>query len=98
MTWKHVGEVSVDAGLLWLGDPCYIIGDDCDTTWPAWEYFCKEISEKDTTQFNFKMGHAGLGVCVSPGYGDGMYPVEVRRNRRGRIAEVRIIFISEDKD
>jgi hypothetical protein len=31
---------------------------------------------------------------MSSGYGDGDYPVEVRRNEEGRIAEMRIRFIT----
>ena len=23
--WEHIGEIGVDAGLCWLGDPCYIL-------------------------------------------------------------------------
>jgi len=41
---------------------------------------------------NYALGHPGLGVVVSTGYGDGEYPVEVRRNEDGRIAEVRVRF------
>ncbi len=26
--WEKVGVVGVDAGLLWLGDPCYILDKD----------------------------------------------------------------------
>ena len=102
MTWEQAGKVGVDAGLLWLGDPCYIIGSDASRKWNTWDAFCDSLrarhDETGVTQYNFSKEHTGLGVVVSTGYGDGMYPVEVRRNRRGRIAEVRIIFISEDKD
>ena len=38
------------------------------------------------------MGHAGLGVSVSSGYGDGVYDVFVKR-KDNRIAEVKVVFI-----
>lgn len=98
--WEEVGEIGVDAGLCWIGDPCYIlhratppleIGTD-------WLDFCKRVGFEGATQFNYDLGHAGLGVVVDTGYGDGVYPVYVKRNAEGRIAEVRVVFISEDED
>ena len=101
MAWEQVGEVGVDAGLMWLGDPCYIMGEGRNRDYDVWEKFCDTISKTlfpTVQQFYFDKGHAGLGVCVSTGYGDGTYPVEVKRNDEGRIAAVRIVFISEDED
>ena len=46
-----------------------------------------------TAQWDFKNGISGLGVTVGTGYGDGCYPVFVRRSKEGRIAEVRVKFI-----
>ncbi|MDD4888407.1 MAG: DUF4241 domain-containing protein [Phycisphaerae bacterium] len=93
--WKQVGTISVDAGLCWVGDPCYCITPDCDEH-PAqtWSEFCNAISdhEQDAKQWNFKLGTPGLGVSVSTGYGDGSYPVFIRRNRDGRVAEVKVVF------
>ena len=99
--WEQVGEVGVDAGLIWLGDPCYIIGKEADHRWDEWSDFCNDMDQDnwpDTKQFNFRMGHAGLGVTVSTGYGDGLYPVEVKRTSKGRIAEVRLVFIEEEDE
>ncbi len=83
-----VGHIGVDAGLCWIGDPCYIlhngkpleIGND-------WSEFCGKLNE-DVTEFS-----GGLGVCVSTGYRDGEYPVYVTKNAEGRIASVTIKFI-----
>jgi hypothetical protein len=99
--WEHIGEIGVDAGLCWLGDPCYVfhkenppveIGTD-------WSGFCDILKDKEMfdnkqhAQFNYDLGHNGLGVCVSTGYGDGCYPVLAKFNKEGRIAEVKITFI-----
>ncbi len=50
------------------------------------------MGETNVKQFNYKAGHAGLGVCVGTGDGDGMYTVIMRRDKSGRVMEVRIAF------
>ncbi len=95
--WERVGAIGVDAGLCWIGDPCYVLHKEegAPTSIGAdWGEFCDRMG-RDVTQFNYDLGHAGLGVCVATGYGDGFYPVEVRRSEDGRIAEVRVVFIPE---
>jgi hypothetical protein len=97
--WQEVGMIGVDAGLCWIGDPCYCVTPDC-TEHPAetWSEFCNQLSDDDfhaPKQWNYKAGHTGLGVSVSTGYGDGTYPVFVRRNSEGRITEVKVVFIED---
>jgi len=53
---------------------------------------------KSTAQFRFNHGHIGLGVAVSTGWGDGMYPVYVEYSAEGRIASVQVVFIDEDEE
>jgi hypothetical protein len=93
--WEHAGVIGVDAGLCWIGDPCYCVTPDCSEhpakTWPE---FCDQL-DGDTLQWNYKAGHEGLGVSVRTGYGDGTYPVFVRRNSEGLIAEVKVVFIED---
>ena len=83
-----VGHIGVDAGICWIGDPCYILhteGDLPKEIGENWEDFCDKLGEEYPTMksFNYNMGHEGLGVCVSTGYGDGSYPVyaKVEGNR-----------------
>ena len=98
---KLIGEIGVDAGLCWIGDPCYIlhalpkpkaIGND-------WEQFCDLLHNDDQyptcKQFNYDLGHPGLGVVVSTGYGDGTYPVYAEFSDDGRIASVCVEFIAQ---
>lgn len=98
--WETVGMIGVDAGLCWLGDPCYILHTK---TAPKdigknWRDLCDKMSDGTVTggldyrQFNYDTGHAGLGVVVQTGYGDGFYPVQIKRNAEGRIKEVRVKF------
>ena len=91
--WKQIGIVGVDAGLIWIGDPCYCVTPDANEH-PAqtWSEFCDKMGEDNHKQFNFDLGHAGLGVCVCSGYGDGTYPVFVRTDREGRVIGVRVDF------
>jgi hypothetical protein len=48
--WEKVGTADVDAGLCWIGDPCYIIKDK-DEQRPKefgknWDDFCDTFYEK----------------------------------------------------
>lgn len=98
---EQIGEIGVDAGLCWLGDPCYILhpANMPKELGKDWEDFCHRLHKKEergTSQFNYDKGHSGLGVCVSTGYGDGCYPVYVTRGEDGRIASVTVEFIEEE--
>lgn len=98
-TVRKIGEVGVDAGLLWLGDPCYIIHADppAKEVGKDWPEFCDNLWKKEKVsgsgvQFNYDLGHAGLGVCVGTGYGDGTYPVYGEFNEEGRCMKVWVDF------
>lgn len=102
---EKVGEFCVDAGICWIGDPCYVMPYDASGADVVrnWDKFCDQLKTadgqpKDAAQFRFKEGHIGLGVCVSTGWGDGQYPVYIERNEEGRIARVLIEFIPEEED
>ena len=100
-----VGNIGIDAGLCWIGDPCYVLPDDA---WERdqvkdWSKFCSELGEDSPTakSFNYKLGHEGLGVCVSTGCGDGVYPVYATISDLPdwgkRIKSVTIVFIEDDE-
>jgi hypothetical protein len=70
---KKIGYVDVDAGCVWIGDPCYIVGTDKPEL-QSWESF---IGKMDFSKnYEAPLGQ-GVGVLVSSGYGDGSYPVTV---------------------
>lgn len=95
--WQQVGIIGVDAGLCWIGDPCYCVTPDANSH-PAktWKEFCDLLPDNDMTkQWNYPNGHSGLGVSVQTGYGDGTYPVYVKYNNEGRVSEVKAVFIDE---
>ena len=101
--WEEIGIIGVDAGLCWVGDPCYCVTPDCSShPAPTWSGFCEQLSKQDAEAgehkgvypFNYPLGHAGLGVAVSTGWGDGSYPVFIRRDpETGRIAAVMVQFM-----
>jgi hypothetical protein len=101
---KQIGEVGVDAGLCWIGDPCYILHHDPmpKTVGEDWDEFCDILHEDGQyptcKQFNYELGHPGLGVVVSTGYGDGVYPVYAEFNEDGRVAKVCVEFIGQDDE
>ena len=98
--WKKVGTIGVDAGLCWVGDPCYIIHPHRgmpEEVGKDWGEFCSLLesnrdksSDEDAIQFG-----DGLGVAVSTGYGDGEYNVYARKTSDDRVAELRVVFISK---
>lgn len=77
--WTLVGNFGVDAGLVWIGDPCYIIHADEQPSaiGKNWGDFCLNLGRSYPTMksFKFDAGHEGLGVLCSTGLGDGVYPV-----------------------
>ena len=101
--WKKVGTFDVDAGLCWIGDPCYIIGnDELDYPYLNWNDFCNELFKKDKKGVaewkhneTYTSTSCGKGLTIQTGYGDGEYPVYVKRNTKGVIIEVRIVFSEE---
>ena len=94
-----VGDIGVDAGLVWIGDPCYIQDDSPHNPLRDWGKFCKWLEEDNPLHVK---AHGMLGVAASTGYGDGMYPVYARllEDEWGhkRVAELRVVFVSENEN
>ena len=78
---KVIGHVGVDAGIVWIGDPCYVFHKDDDEKPKSigrnWGEFCMKLGESDynARSFEYDLGHEGLGVCTPTYSGDGYYPV-----------------------
>lgn len=108
MTWENAGTINVDAGCVMVGDPCYTQGRDASSAVGTWQEFLERTWPESfgaaaehgphvqLSDVAPAIGEAGVGVVVSAGYGDGQYPVFVRRNEEGRVAELRVVFIGED--
>ena len=98
MASKLVGHIGVDAGLCWIGDPCYVLPDHSKDVPGDWSAFCEMLGDDSPTlkSFRYRAGHEGLGVCVSTGYGDGFYPVTAEIGDDGRVRSVTVKFIGDD--
>lgn len=109
----EVGKVGVDAGMVMVGDPCYLDGYGKDST-DGFNYVQAEIErQQKAKKFDYSYsgacaatlsensaGQLGLAsaVAVSSGYGDGVYPVFATYNDDGRIVKLEVIFEGEDED
>ena len=101
-TWSHIARAGVDSGMLWVGDPCYVLhrtpdADDEHLRYPGdlgrdWSGFCEKLDGVPHKSFAFDLGHEGLGVCLwSPG-GDGLFDVEGRFDEDGTLLELRVVL------
>jgi hypothetical protein len=99
---KQLGIVGVDSGQIIITDPCYIGSEWKDNEYDQGEPgdysyggACQTADgEKLGGQLNFNIGHAGAGVVVRSGYGDGTYPVYALYNDEGRVSKLIVDFES----
>ena len=92
---KLLGRFSVDAGLVWIGDPCYILHKGEETPENLgydWQNFTELVSSDDYISFKHDSGSEGLGVAVRTPGGDGMFPVIGFFDSEGKFAFVIIDF------
>lgn len=91
---KLVGHVDVDAGLIWVGDPCYVMGDEASDRVTDWGDFCEKLfsdKNRDSTGASEPLGK-GVGIAVQSGYGDGSYPVYLEYHDDGVPSRITIEF------
>lgn len=88
-----IGYCAVDSGTLYITDPCYMADPE------QYEEFKKQWEQMGVgngKQFDFKLGHAGLGVVIEGFGGDGTYPVYVKRGGKYGLVTKIVIDLSED--
>jgi hypothetical protein len=102
-----IGHIGVDAGLCWIGDPCYILHRDDDEGLPKtlgknWSDFCKTLLDEESNPLSLKSygfsdsNTEGLGVVVSTGYGDGFYPVYAKIDKdTNTILSATVVFVEQ---
>lgn len=97
MTLKRrlVGRIGVDAGLMYLGDPCYVIDDELGKM--EWSAFLENhCPNPDNGEMARVVPHprtgAAVGVVAISGWGDGVYPVEIELDKEGRPRRLIITF------
>ena len=93
---KLFGHIGVDSGLVWIGDPCYVLIDQHNFKKKIMTY--QQLLEKfsgEYTSYDYSVGHEGLGVCIHSPIGDGTYPVYGILDNEKRIKGVYIEFTEE---
>ena len=87
-----VGSVGVDAGLVWVGDPCYIKDHPELYDQSKWMDFCDNIRDLPREKYG--------GVCTHTNWGDGEYPVYVTFDSDGSPAKLEVVFtrMTTDRD
>ena len=88
-TFQLEGHISVDSGQVMLIDPCYIKGDFDTDPVKGLNY----AGACGVTLSKHRCGEfGGLAFATSTYYGDGEYPVFVKRDESGGITEIKIKF------
>ena len=103
-----VGRVGVDAGMVMVGDPCYLDKftdheyDDAkvDAQRRKQKYDYSYSGACAATLGENLAGELGRAdaVAVSSGYGDGVYPVYAHYNHEGRIERLEVVFVSDEEE
>lgn len=106
---KQIGEVGVDTGRVFIGDPAYLVVNEDVNSDLDHQILSKEDGAHDawamsnpqdpyTHEAVFAKGHTGAGVSLSTGLGDGVYPVfATYADTEGwgrRIVRAEIVFIA----
>ena len=87
-----VGSVGVDAGVVWVGDPCYIKDNPEIYDESKWQDFCLKLRDLP--------GEICQGVCTHTNWGDGEYPVFVSFDKGGSPTKLEVVFtrMTSEKD
>ncbi len=89
--WEVIGRISVDAGCIKIGDPCY--EGELDWSKFALESDAEQVPHSGRLEDAGKDRDFGQAVILQSGLGDGIYAVEVKRCKiMNAIKEVRIKF------
>ena len=108
-----VGRVGVDAGMVMVGDPCYLSNYGKKSS-DGFEWVEGEVeAQKTANEFEYSYSGAcaatlsdnsagelgnGSAVAVSSGYGDGQYPVYAHYNHEGRIERLEVVFVPDEEE
>jgi hypothetical protein len=84
---KLLGYVNVDAGLIYIGDPSYLIGSELGAM--PWDQFLETYIGAET-ELAYPV-EDGTAIVTTTGYGDGIYPVYATI-RDGRVMAITISF------
>lgn len=86
--WKKLGSVSVDSGMIAIGDPTYL--RDGDHPLLDYDRLCDEFKAEFTWLRSEDRSDHWLIISA---HADGGYPIEAQFTATGQIAELRIKFL-----
>lgn len=92
--FELAGEVWVDSGTLMIGDPCYLDGGFDYEKWTAEE---GDHMGRIPGPSDFADPGKGGTFAAYTAYGDGVYPVYVKRDRDGKITAM-LVDTDPDED
>jgi len=114
-SWEYIGTIGVDSGQMMLSDPSYVkhfaesddvvklnevIKNGSDNSYS----YLGACSQSNTPQQAGVLVNdigAEMGIVCSSGFGDGSYPVYVKRhnfsNGGKRVVEMKIEFVNEEQ-
>lgn len=90
---RKIGMLSVDAGLMMLGDPCYVIGREIGKL--DWREFLSRYADNHNDQV--MQIEKGTAIMFQTGYGDGSYPV-FAKIEDGIVKSVTVVFDNSRDD
>ena len=114
-SWEYIGSIGVDSGQMMLSDPSYVKdfadSDDVEKLMDAikngsddsYSYTgaCSQSNAPQQAGVLVNDIGAELGAVCSSGFGDGVYPVFVKRHDFGdndtRVVEMKIEFVNEEQ-
>ena len=70
-----IGKVGVDTGRLLIIDPAHLDSDETQTLVQQLDIEAFLETDGPARQLHFSRGHAGLGIVLMSGWGDGTYTV-----------------------
>src|SRR5258708_26272929 len=95
--WEKIGELPVDSATLFLGDPVYGLVPDEKNAKDDWKPFIQKaislgLISQGFAKFDDPRALGTLGLAVSSGGSDGVFPVYIRRSPDGLVADVSVLF------
>jgi len=89
-TKEYIGRLTVDSGLVYVGDPCYL--SDGRNPFELWDKFVQKMGSDEWIAMPHDDGVEGKGITVGGFGGDGTYPVYVERGAGGLVSRIIIDF------
>lgn len=88
MKRKEIGFITVDAGIVYVGDPCY---QSEKSDFKDWDKFGDKLMNDRNSDGVVILNHdkgPGKGIVVNTAFGDGIYPVYMKYDKDGDPTEL----------